>query len=810
MTSALSCPPPEKVQDLLANRLSLDEAAALRQHLRDCPHCRKRLHLDSGEESRYPFLEPPRQESELGWLGPYRILGVLGEGGMAIVFDAEDTVLTRRVALKVLRPNLADAAFRMRFLQEAKILASLAHENIVSIYQVGEVNGIPFLAMERLEGMTLQEKLTRDHWLPLAEALALARQTAEGLVVLHQHGLVHRDVKPANIWLEMRHGQLKRVKLIDFGIARRVEEQSKLTQPGQILGTLVYMAPEQAAAQPVDGRADLYSLGCLLFHMLTGQPPRIGRSSETMMLLHDIVRGQTVVVRDRAPQVPGPVATLIQELLARKPEDRPATAMLVAERLHRLEQDIRLDTVPLAPASAVPEIRRIGRRPSSLGIWLGATTLLLALAVAVVFGCYKLTRPSSGDDKLSASLPNANPGPKAAGRPASGLPLKVGILHSQSGYLSARERPIVHALNLAIDEINTAGGVLGRTVVPYEEDGASDPEVFARKARKLIEEARVEVLFGCWSSASRKRVYPICAEYERLLFYATADEGLEDSAAVVYLGGTPNQIAVPTVRWALKQNKRRFYLVGTEDVYSRGMQEILEHQITREGGLLVGKRSVPVGESMFDPIVADLKSQEPDLILNTSNGHDLIPFIKALRGAGIAPPKTPTVWFSISEIELASFDVKSLAGDYGVAGYFSSNKRQESQDFLERFRKRFGPEERVNDDMQTAYFGVYLWKQAVEKAGSADFGAVRHALRGMTVVAPEGPIRINATTQHAERIFRLGEIEDSQPLPQFKTVDRSDRPLPPDPFPSWRSRVEWDNFLKKLYVDWGNKWEKLR
>lgn len=809
MTSAPSCPPPEKVQDLVANRLPLDEAATIRQHLRDCPTCRKQLELDSPQESRYPFLGPPRAEGELGWLETYRILGVRGEGGMAFVFDAEDTVLNRRVALKVLKPELVDATFQARFFHEAKLLASLSHENIVSIFQVGEVNGVCYLAMERLEGMTLHEKLKQDHWLPLAEALSLARQAAEGLAVLHQHGMVHRDIKPANIWLEIRHGHFLRIKLIDFGIARRVDDSSHLTQTGQILGTLVYMAPEQAMGQKVDGRADLYSLGCMLYHMLTGQPPLGGKQqSQTQFLLREIVRGQTLIVRDKAPQVPGPVAALIQELLARKPEDRPASATVVAERLHGLEQDIRLDTVPITASHVAPSIQRLVRRPSYLGILLGGATLLLALVVAVVAGWYKIIS-SAPDDKNQHAIVSPRPSPGLS-RAGNELPIKVGILHSLSGYLSARERPIVHALQLAIEEINERGGVHGRTIVPYEADGASDPRTFELKAKQLIQVDQVDVLFGCWSSASRKRVYPICEEHKRLLFYPTADEGLEDSPAVVYLGGSPNQTAVPTVRWARKRSKLRFYLIGTEDIYSAGMQVVLKHQIESDGGMLVGSSSVAVGESEFGKVVDDVKDKKPDLIFNTSNGHDLVPFFKALRGAGIRPPQTPTVWFSLSENELGLFPIESLKGDYAVACYFGSIKRQESHDFLDRYRKRFGSRERVNDDMQTAYFGVYLWKQAVEKTGTTDFGAVLRVLRGMSVAAPEGQIRIDPTTQRADRTWLLGEVEDTKPLPQFRIVDGSERPLDSDPFPSWRSRVEWDNFLKKLYADWGDRWEKLR
>src|SRR5262249_31893001 len=192
---------------------------------------------------------------ELGWLDDHRILRVLGAGGMAIVFEAEDTQLHRTVALKVLRPDLLDddEVTHQRFLREARVVASLPHDHIVTVYQVGEANGVPYLTMERLSGQSLEDRLKKDRCLPLADAWRTAREAAEGLVVAHARGLVPRDIKPANIWLEERDGRFFRVKLIDFGIARAMEANTGLTGTGQVLGTPLYMAPEQAAGKSVDG-----------------------------------------------------------------------------------------------------------------------------------------------------------------------------------------------------------------------------------------------------------------------------------------------------------------------------------------------------------------------------------------------------------------------------------------------------------------------------------------------------------------------------------------------------------------------------
>jgi serine/threonine protein kinase len=238
------------------------------------------------------FLSKPEQADELGRLGGYRVLKLLGEGGMGVVFLAEDVLLCRRVALKVMRPEVArSATARERFLREARSTAAVEHEHIVTIYQVGEDNGVPFLAMPLLRGETLHDRLHHlQGALPLPDALRIGREIAEGLAAAHGAGLIHRDVKPANIWLESapagdptpprRTGG--RVKLLDFGLARTSASPS-LTQSGVVVGTPAYMAPEQARNELIDHRADLFSLGCILYEMTTGARPFTG--GDTMAVL---------------------------------------------------------------------------------------------------------------------------------------------------------------------------------------------------------------------------------------------------------------------------------------------------------------------------------------------------------------------------------------------------------------------------------------------------------------------------------------------------------------------------------------------
>lgn len=216
------------------------------------------------------FLSPPLDPRERGGLGPYRVLRVLGAGGMGVVFLAEDSQLHRPVALKAMLPTLAgNSVHRQRFLREARMAAAIEHEHVVTIHQVGEDRGVPFLAMPLLKGESLEDRLQRVGKLPLTEVLRIGREIAEGLQAAHELGLIHRDIKPANIWLE---GARARVKILDFGLARALADTG-LTQQGTILGTPAYMAPEQGRGDPVDERSDLFSLGCVLYRACTGFVP---------------------------------------------------------------------------------------------------------------------------------------------------------------------------------------------------------------------------------------------------------------------------------------------------------------------------------------------------------------------------------------------------------------------------------------------------------------------------------------------------------------------------------------------------------
>ena len=242
------------------------------------PPASARSGCQSASPRRFDFLGPPRAEGELGWLAHYRVRSLVGEGGIGLVFRAEDTQLSRPVALKVIRPEMAGApGVRARFVREAQATAAIKHDHIVTIYQVGRDNDILFLAMEYLQGMSLQSWLERGRKPSMDLVLRIGREIAAGLAAAHRRGLIHRDIKPANIWLEAPSG---RVKILDFGMARSERDDVQITHSGTVVGTPAYMAPEQARGEAVGAGSDLFSLGCVLYRLCTGRLPFEG---ETIM-----------------------------------------------------------------------------------------------------------------------------------------------------------------------------------------------------------------------------------------------------------------------------------------------------------------------------------------------------------------------------------------------------------------------------------------------------------------------------------------------------------------------------------------------
>lgn len=286
------------------------------------------------------FLNPAEQPDEIGRLGGYRVLEVLGIGGMGVVFRAEDPKLERLVALKAMKPAIAASkSAKDRFLREARAVAALEHDNIVPIYQVGEDRNIPFIAMQFLRGESLQSRLDRDSRLTPLQAVKIGREIATGLAAAHQRDLIHRDIKPDNIWIEEETG---RAKILDFGLVLSVREDVGLTRTGMVLGTPRYMAPEQAQGQRVDHRGDLFSLGSMLYHLVSGAAPFDG--GNLTATLNAVAYKEPRPIEQLCPDLDAGLAKLISQLLSKDIARRPQTAAAVAEALSEIEQ--RLESQP--------------------------------------------------------------------------------------------------------------------------------------------------------------------------------------------------------------------------------------------------------------------------------------------------------------------------------------------------------------------------------------------------------------------------------------------------------------------------------
>jgi serine/threonine protein kinase len=279
-------------------------------------------------------LRPAQQEGELGRLGDYRILQIVGAGGMGVVFKAEDTKLNRLVALKVMKPDqVSDPVAHQRFLTEGLSAAGIESDHVVKIYQVGEDNGLPFMAMQFLEGESLDRLIKRQGKLPTVEIIRIGRDVALGLQAAHDRGLIHRDIKPGNIWLEEG---TRRAKILDFGLVRQTgDHYQHLTRTGFVMGTPGYMSPEQARGGRVDARSDLFSLGSVLYEMCTGREPFMG--SDMMATLMALALESPPPIRLLNSEIPPALAELVTWLLAKSAEDRPRSARVVAESLARVQ-----------------------------------------------------------------------------------------------------------------------------------------------------------------------------------------------------------------------------------------------------------------------------------------------------------------------------------------------------------------------------------------------------------------------------------------------------------------------------------------
>jgi urea transport system substrate-binding protein len=305
--------------------------------------------------------------------------------------------------------------------------------------------------------------------------------------------------------------------------------------------------------------------------------------------------------------------------------------------------------------------------------------------------------------------------------------IKVGILHSLSGTMAISEVTVKNATQLAIEEINQQGGVLGRQIIPVVEDGASDPAVFAQKASKLIENDGVATVFGGWTSASRKAMLPVFERTANLLWYPVQFEGNECSPNIMYSGAQPNQQALPAYDWAKQKGYRRIFLVGSDYVYPRTANLILKKHIQADKLELVGEEYQPLGGTEFSGVIGKIKAARPDIVINTLNGDSNVAFFKQMAAAGLPPKAIPIMSFSIGEQEAQAMGSSLVEGSYAAWNYFQSLDAPANAKFVAAYKAKFGAGSVVTDPMVHAYIDVYIWKAAVEKAGNTDSAKVRAA-----------------------------------------------------------------------------------
>lgn len=381
--------------------------------------------------------------------------------------------------------------------------------------------------------------------------------------------------------------------------------------------------------------------------------------------------------------------------------------------------------------------------------------------------------------------------------------IKVGVLHSLSGTMAISETTLKDTVLMLVEEQNKKGGLLGKKLEPVVVDPASNWPLFAEKTKELLEKEKVDVIFGCWTSVSRKSVLPVIEELNGLLFYPVQYEGEESSKNVFYTGAAPNQQAIPAVDYLMSKDGgsvKRWVLEGTDYVYPRTTNKILEQYLLSKGVAAedISINYTPFGHSDWQTRVAEIKkfgsAGKKTAVVSTINGDANVPFYKELGNAGISAEDIPVVAFSVGEEELSGFDTKPLVGHLAAWNYFMSVDDPANDAFIAKWLKYIGDKDRVtNDPMEATYIGFSAWVKAVEKAKTTDVDKVRAAMYGIKVPNLTGGIAEVLPNHHFTKPVLIGEIQEDG---QFETVWQTEKEVPGD---------AWTDFLPesaKIVADW--------
>lgn len=405
---------------------------------------------------------------------------------------------------------------------------------------------------------------------------------------------------------------------------------------------------------------------------------------------------------------------------------------------------------------------RVPLRRSTLaaGSLIAAASLLLA-------GCG--SRASDTDTANAASCVDTS-GPK----------IKVGSLNSLSGTMAISEVTVRDAIKLAVSEINSKGGVLGKQIELIGEDGASEPTVFAEKAEKLISSDCVAAVFGGWTSSSRKAMLPVFESANSLLYYPVQYEGLESSKNIFYTGATTNQQIVPALDYLKEKGVKSLYLVGSDYVFPQTANRIIKAYAKENGIEIKGEDYTPLGSTDFSTIVNKVRSADADAVFNTLNGDSNVAFFREYRNVGLTPQEMPVVSVSIAEEEVGGIGVQNVTDQLTAWNYYQTIDTPVNNAFVKAYKDFVkDPKKPTSDPMEAAYVSVYLWKNTVEKAKSFDVAAIQENADGVSFDAPEGKVTIDGENHHITKTARIGEI---RPDGLIYTIWESKGPIDPDPY----------------------------
>lgn len=361
----------------------------------------------------------------------------------------------------------------------------------------------------------------------------------------------------------------------------------------------------------------------------------------------------------------------------------------------------------------------------------------------------------------------------------AGSTVKVGSLNSLSGTMAISEVTVRDAIRLAVEQINSTGGVLGKQIELVGEDGASEPTVFAEKAQKLIKDDCVAATFGGWTSSSRKAMLPVFESNNALLYYPVQYEGLESSKNIFYTGATTNQQIVPALDYLKEKGVKSLYLVGSDYVFPQTANRIIKAYAEANGIEIKGEDYTPLGSTDFSTIVNKIRTADADAVFNTLNGDSNVAFFREYKNVGLTAKEMPVVSVSIAEEEVGGIGVENIDGQLTAWNYYQTVDNPVNKAFVAAYKAKYGENKPTSDPMEAAYVSVYLWKNTVEKAKSFDVKAIQDNAGGVTFDAPEGLVTIDGENNHITKTARIGEIRSDGLI---YTIWESPGPIEPDPY----------------------------